>query len=117
MNHNIVAVVRISAISLFACIILGYGLFQAHKYIEGPVLTIYSPQNGAVFNSPLIQIDGKAENVAYLRLNGRQIYTDTVGRFSEKLLLSPGYTILTLDARDKFGKLVSKQLQLVLKEY
>ena len=96
---------------------MGYGLFQAHKYIEGPVVTIYSPQNGATFSSPLVEIDGRAQNVSFLKLDDRQIFTDTSGRFSEKLLLSPGYNIITLDAQDKFGKTVSKKLELVLKEY
>ena len=117
MNQNIVSVVRITAVSLLGLLIGGYGLFQAHKYIEGPVVAIDSPQNGVTYNSPLIEVEGHTKNVAYLTLDGRQIFTDTSGRFDEKLLLSPGYTILTLVARDKFGKVVSKQVQLILKEY
>ncbi len=117
MTHNIVSIVRITAISLLGVIILGYGLFQAQKYIEGPIITIYSPQNGATYTSPLIEVNGRAQNVAYLALDGRQIFTDTSGRFSEKLLLSPGYTILTLRGQDEFGKIISKQIELVLKEY
>lgn len=118
MNHtNIVSRVRLGGIILLGLIIVGYGLFQAQKYLTGPVITIYSPENGAVYTSPLIEVDGRAVNVAYLKLDDRQIFTDTQGRFSEKLLLSPGYNILTLDAQDKFGKSVSKKLELILKEY
>ena len=116
-NTNIVSAVRLSAVILFGLIIIGYGLFQGKKYIIGPVITIYSPQNGAAYNTPLIQVDGRVQNVSFLKLDGRQIFTDTKGRFSEKLLLSSGYNILVLDAQDKFGKTVSKKLELILKEY
>ncbi len=117
MNRNIASIVRITGISLLGIIIVAYSLFQAHKLLTGPVIDIDSPQDGAVFNTPLIQVDGHVQNVAYLKLDGRPIFTDTDGRFSEKLLLSPGYTILTLDAQDKFGKSVSKKVELILKEY
>ncbi len=98
-------------------VVVGYSLFQAHAIINGPVITVYSPQNGTVYTNTLIEIRGKVENVSYLNLNGKQIFTNSKGEFNEKLLLSPGYNILVLDAKDKFGKKTEKKLELILKEY
>lgn len=117
MNRNAISIIRISAISLLVLIIAGYSIFQAQKLIRGPIIDIYTPENGATYSQTLIQIDGRARNISYLNLNGRAIFTDKNGNFSEKLLLSPGYNIIKLDARDKFKNYTEKKLEIILKEY
>ncbi len=117
MNKSVIHIVRISTISLFTLIILGYSLFQAHKLILGPVIDVYTPLDGAVYSSTLIEIDGRAQNISFLRINGRQIFTDKNGLFKEKLLLSPGYNIIRVDGEDKFKARTEKTLQIILKEY
>ncbi len=117
MNRNAVSILRISLITLFGLVILGYSLFQAQKLLTGPIIEVYTPQNGATYNQTLIEIYGRARNIAYLNLNDRPIFTDKDGYFREKLLLSQGYNIIKLDARDKFKKYTEKRLELVLKEY
>ena len=96
---------------------MGYAIFQAQKLIRGPIIDIYTPQNGATYSQALIELTGKAQNIAYLNLNDRPIFTDKNGYFNEKLLLSPGYNIIKLDARDKFKNYTEKKLEIVLKEY
>lgn len=117
MNRNLASVIRIIGFSLLGLFIVGYALFQASNLIRGPIIDIYTPQNGATYNSILIEIDGRARNIAYINLNGTKMFTDKDGYFSEKLLLSPGYNVVTLDATDKFGKHTEKKLELILKEY
>jgi hypothetical protein len=117
MNRNAISIIRITLITLLVLIIAGYSLFQAQKLLTGPVIDVYSPQNGATFNGALIEVTGKARNIAYLNLDDRPIFTDKNGYFSEKLLLSPGYNIIKLDARDKFKTYTEKKLEVILKEY
>ena len=117
MNRNALSTLRIGLIVLFGLIIVGYSIFQAQKIIRGPIIEVHTPQNGATYNQTLIEIDGRARNIAYLNLNDRPIFTDKDGYFKEKLLLSPGYNIIKLDARDKFKKYTEKRLELILKEY
>ncbi|HEY4505733.1 MAG TPA: hypothetical protein VJG67_03510 [Candidatus Paceibacterota bacterium] len=117
MNRNAISILRISLISLLGLVIIVYSGFQAQKLITGPVIDIYTPENGATYNQTLIEIYGKARNVAYLNLNDRPIFTDKDGYFREKLLLSPGYNIIKLDAMDKFKKYTEEKLELILKEY
>jgi hypothetical protein len=117
MNRNAISILRATLITLLCIIIVGYSIFQAQKLITGPVIDIYTPQNGATYSQTLIEIDGRALNTAHLNMNGRKIFTDKDGYFKEKLLLSPGYNIIRLDAVDKFKKYTEKTLEIILKEY
>lgn len=103
--------------SILGLIIIGYSLFQAQKLLRGPIIEIYTPENGATYSQTLIEIEGRARNISYLNLNDKAIFTDKDGYFKEKLLLSPGYNIIKLDAKDKFKTYREKRLELILKEY
>ncbi len=94
-------------------LVVGYSLFEARRFLEGPTLTVDMPENGATVSSALVEIAGTAKNIVDIRLNDRKIFVDSDGHFSEDLLLSYGYTILTLKAHDRFGHETSKTLELV----
>jgi hypothetical protein len=117
MTRNALSVVRIVVIVLLVLIIVGYSIFQASKIISGPIIEIYSPNNGSTYNQALIEVTGIAKNAAYINLDDRPIFTDKKGYFNEKLLLSPGYNVIKLDARDKFKKYTEKRIEVILKEY
>lgn len=95
-------------------IVLGYGAFRAKNLAEGPQLVIASPQDGSSATSSVIHVQGNAHNISFLTLNGDKIFTDESGIFDEKVLLSSGYNVVTLEARDRFGRTVRKTLQLTL---
>ena len=117
MNRNASSILKIALFALLALVIVVYSLFQAQKIINGPIIDISSPKDGATYTSPLIEVQGKAENVAYLSLDGRQIFTDKDGNFKENLLLAPGLNVIQLDGIDKFKSKTKKTIQVVLKEY
>ena len=100
---------------MLAMMILGYALFQARNLIRGPMISIENPQNGSTLVESLISIEGHAENISYISLNDRQIFIDEAGAFKEKLLLSYGYNIMTIKAKDKFGRETQETLELVYK--
>jgi hypothetical protein len=97
--------------SLVILVIGGYSLFQARKLIEGPEISIISPLNGATVMDSLVDITGVAKNINEISVNDRPILIDEQGNFKEKLLLYPGYNIIKLRAKDKFGKEVEKEIQ------
>jgi hypothetical protein len=96
--------------------IIGYSLFQARNLIRGPQLTLQYPRDGATLTEPLVTLKGVATNITFISLNNRQIFVDKNGEFIEQLLLSPGYNLWSIDVKDKFGRVVSKRIQLVYKE-
>jgi hypothetical protein len=107
---------QITAGTVLILAIVGYTGYQIKDWRTGPTVDITTPQAGThqTPSSPLVTIKGKAERIAYLHLNGRQIYTDPDGTFKESLLLSPGYNIITVSAKDKFNRTTEKRLELIL---
>ena len=95
-------------------VILLYGLFQARNLILGPVIVVKTPLNGTTTTEKVLKIEGNARNIAFIRLNGRQIFVDDLGAFREELILSSGYNIITLNATDKFGRSTKKVLEIIL---
>jgi hypothetical protein len=101
-------------IILFALLIV-YSLYQARFLILGPQIWIDNPQDGQTVEDPLVIMEGRAENIAWISLNDRQIFTDEKGAWSEKLLVSPGLSIMTVKARDRFGRETEKSVRIVLR--
>ncbi|PIP55575.1 MAG: hypothetical protein CO183_02065 [Candidatus Zambryskibacteria bacterium CG_4_9_14_3_um_filter_42_9] len=95
-------------------LLVAYSLFQARALIIGPKISIESPADGKTVDDPLVVISGQSKNIAWLSLNDHQIFTDEEGEWSEKLLVSPGISIMTVKARDRFGRETEKNVQIVL---
>ncbi len=117
MTRNFASTLKIGLFVLLALVIIAYTGFQAQKLISGPIIDVYTPENGATYNQTLVEISGRAQNIAYINLDDRPIFTDKDGYFKEKILLSPGYNVIKLDATDKFKSHVEKRLAVILKEY
>ncbi len=100
---------------LFLIIVFGYAAFEVWNYATGPKITVVTPVTGAVVLESLVNIEGRVQNVKKITLNDRAIVIDESGNFTEKILLSYGYNVLTLEAQDRFGKETSQELQLVYK--
>ncbi|MFA6515178.1 MAG: hypothetical protein WCT42_02855 [Candidatus Paceibacterota bacterium] len=67
-------------------------------------------------DSSLAVVEGIASKATHITLNGREIFIDKEGNFSESIAILPGFSIVTLDARDKFGKTAIKKFELVKSE-
>lgn len=107
-------ILQITAGLVFFGIIAGYSAYQAQDFWTGPTVTINTPADGATTSEPLIRVTGAAERISHLSLNGRQIYTSPNGRFSEPLLLAPGYNIITVAANDAFDRHTEEQVRVIL---
>jgi hypothetical protein len=107
---------RLVVVIIFVTIVVGYSFFQARKILGGPQIKIDEPQNGTVFEEPLVVIRGRTRNINSIFLNDRPIFIDDEGYLSEKLLLSAGYNIIELQAKDRFGKTTEERLELVYLE-
>ncbi len=101
-----------SCISLF--VIIGvFAYFKMSFLINGVNIEANIEQVG---NSTLANIKGNAKNATYISLNGREIFIDKDGSFSEPIALIPGFSVITINTHDKFGKNKEKKFQLVYKE-
>lgn len=82
---------------------IAYVAFQARFILEGPRITLVH-EVGSLQTERFVILEGDASNIVHMTLNGRQIYTDTLGHFKEALVLENGYTIATLHAEDRYGR-------------
>ncbi len=112
---NLKRLLKIAAFIIIFCVITGYSYYQSRNLMAGPKLEIESPVNGAVMASSTALVTGKTQNISYVTLNGRQIFTDESGNFSMNILLLKGYNTVTVSAKDKFGRSISKSIQLIYK--
>jgi hypothetical protein len=104
-------------IALAVVAVLSYGLFEARKLLEGPEITITSPRNGSATSSPLVTIEGTAQNISFLTINDAPAYTDSSGKFVETLSPPAGYTVFTVAAVDRFGRRARKSVAFTVVNY
>lgn len=89
-------------------IILGYSAYAAFPLIQGPSLTAT-----ATIDTSTVLISGMTHRVAFLEVNGAPIPLQEDGSFLAERAYPPGYTAITITARDRFGKGVTKKISLL----
>ena len=70
-------------------------------------------QSGATLASNVVEITGIAKHAIYLSLDGREISVNQLGDFDETIALLPGYNIINIRAKDKFGNTDEKNYQII----
>lgn len=100
-------------LGLLLLFIACYSLFEFRQVLASPQITIISPRTTKIANATTTRILGETKNVSSITLNERTIYVDRNGNFSEEIVLASGYNILSFEARDRFGKKITKKVELI----
>ncbi len=100
-----------------AVLIVGYGLFEARRLLEGPRISIDFPRDGSATSSAAVLVGGTAENISFLTINDKPAYTDETGHFEHLFAPAPGYTVITVAATDRFGRRASKSVAINVLTY
>ena len=95
-------------IGLALALLLIYGLVKAYPLLSGPAIHLDSPAAYATLPDGFVTVSGTALRTATLTLNSGVLLIDENGRFSPSLTLPSGDAILSLTARDRFGRAVSE---------
>lgn len=90
--------------ALLALSFLFYAFVEARGLFIGPTIILESPPEGVSTTDPLILLAGQSLRTKELTVNGGKVFIDTSGYFSQHLVLSPGYNIMTVVATDARGK-------------
>lgn len=102
---NLGILLRVTGIVILVLLVGFYVQFQARNLLAGPVITL--SDSSPVQHEQVITIEGSAKNIVKLLLNGKEIHTDAAGAFAQTLVLPEGYTIIELQAQDRFGRSTS----------
>lgn len=89
---------------IIVVLIVGYALFVGRNYLRGLSLSVTEPRNNASVHDPLLTVRGTAARVSHLFVNGAPVTPDQNGDWSYALLLPPGYSIIGVDATDRFNR-------------
>jgi len=98
----------------FFVAVVAYAFFEGRALLRGPTINV-SPRVMEVSDSFVI-VSGTAERITQLSLNGAPIAITEDGAFEEGYVLTPGYNLLILDARDKYGKTAQRSIEIFYKE-
>ena len=115
MSHDLKFWLKVGLFSILFFAILGYSYYKTKDIISGVRLITHGIEDGETTTDPFIELFGEAKRSVYINVNGREIFIDSDGQFSDQLILLPGYNIITIQALDKFGKEVRKVFSLVYK--
>lgn len=96
-------ILKILGIIILVGFIAWYVLFQARNFLNGPVIEL-DGDYPTVEYARVLPIEGTTRNIVKLTLNGREITTTKEGAFAEHVVLESGYTVMTLEAFDRFGR-------------
>ncbi|OHB25179.1 MAG: hypothetical protein A2542_02765 [Parcubacteria group bacterium RIFOXYD2_FULL_52_8] len=103
-----------SLLALSCLLVLGYGGYQLRDIMAGPQLQITYPENGVRLERDHLVLAGTSKDIASLHINGRQIFTDQDGNFTQDLLLLNGYNVIEVRATDRLNRATTKRLELTL---
>ncbi len=96
----------------FVVLSVGYIIWQVWSINKTPALEIFEPSNNAVIEGSSLQVKGKTDIGARLTVNDQSVFVDSNGQFQSVLSLNPGQAQITIVAKNRFDKSVSKTLNL-----
>ncbi len=92
---------------LTGALVLGFLVYagiEARGLFLGPQIILATPEEGAFYEQPLIQLKGQVLRAKSVTANGNKVLIDLEGNFQDYLVLSPGYNIISIVATDARGK-------------
>jgi len=104
------------ALVLLVLVAVAYFFLGMRKLGEGPKIFIDTPPEGVVVNTPIVEIEGKVENVSGISINGEPVVVRDNNLVKEQLILQPGENEFEFKAKDQFGNETVKTLKIIYKE-
>ncbi len=90
--------IRKILIGIVVLCLLSYVGYEISKIFSPPELIINNPQDYTTVNYNIISISGSTETSATLKINGKEIFINEDGSFSEDLTLKEGVNNITISA-------------------
>ena len=113
MTETRISRLRLALIALLILLFGAYVLFQARHVMRGPILSVTEPSQSAVIEGPLITVRGRTDNAVNLLISGRKVLVNEEGAFEETLPLPLGYSVMTIEAEDRYGRRVAREFELM----
>ncbi len=99
------------ALIVFFVLVAGYGIFEARGLLFGPTINV-SGQTATV-QDPYVVIQGRADRISSLSMNGNPVQVTETGVFAQPYLLAAGSNKIILDATDQYGRERSRVIEIM----
>lgn len=100
--------------SLCIVTVLGYYfMHQINSFNSKPYLFVDNPVADGVVKDKNLWVSGKTEDDAILKINGQEIVVSAAGDFSQKITLAEGRNLLLVEAKNRFNKTDTKEINIV----
>lgn len=96
-------------------VVLSYVIYQFSFLFIGPKLSIISPKNGTVIYSNIVVVAGKTDPYATVTVDTEDVYVDLSGAFKKTLYKYSGNDMVTVIAKNRYGKETKKEIEVVVK--
>jgi hypothetical protein len=96
--------IKFAIVCVVAILIITYAISRSLSYTRGPRISVFQPVDGSSIGASTVTIQGRADRINTLYLDGSPISMDQQGTFSEMMTVFPGSNIITLSAHDQFGR-------------
>ena len=96
------------SLTLLFVIIIGYGIWKGRDLLFGIKLTVSGIENNQTTKNPIINLTGVAYHAISITINERTVSIEQNGDWHDTIALLNGYNIITISAKDKFGRTISK---------
>lgn len=105
-----------SVIVVFFCLVLigTYLLFQYRSAFIPPYLNVSSPKQSSITSGD-IKVSGKADSNATVSINDEPVTVSSTGEFTKAITLFPGRSIITVKAKNRYGKEATVTREVVVK--
>ena len=99
---------KFTSLTLLFVIIFGYGIWKGRDLIFGIQLTVSGVQNNETTTSPVLSLSGVAYHAVQIIVDGRTVSVEENGTWQDSVALMNGYNVISVSAKDKFNRTISK---------
>jgi cytoskeletal protein RodZ len=96
----------------FVVLTVGYIIWQVWSINKTPSLQIIQPADNAVIAGSSVEVSGNTDSGSTITINGQGVFVDGQGNFQSQLGLTPGPKEIDIVATNRFGKAVSKDINI-----
>jgi hypothetical protein len=91
---------------LLFCLVVSIGalvVYNVKDLLFGTPFVVSTAYDGTTVEDTFMPVTGIARHARELLINGRSVSLDRKGNFNDGVVLSPGYNIVEVAVKDRFG--------------
>lgn len=111
-TKNITLAAGLTVLGMLGIFVFIFGNMK--DLLLGSPLTVAIAKDGTTLSDEFLPVTGTAKHARTVLINGRPLFIDRAGNFSDGIILSPGYNVVEIALENQFGKYTTHTYRLVL---